>query len=291
MKKGFIQVSEIIKPILDRCIVNSNVLYIPSEFANLDRSIYLQLDKILKAMGGTWNRKLKGHEFNIWDNVQEILDNVIISGAVLDKKIHYQQFFTPKNIAKEMAKIAFEVINAREQSVPGYKGDIETNGLKILEPSAGQGALVDTILDYKDQYPNMVVVVVDIDEKNVDILNSLYADEPVASVAMNFLEMQSVDKDDLFDIIIANPPFAGQADVDHVNHMLKFLKPGGVLITIMAAGFIFRTNKKVSDLKAILSSKTYEEFEVTEIHEGTFQESGTMVKSVLLKVVKDPFEE
>jgi 16S rRNA G1207 methylase RsmC len=33
-----------------------------------------------------------------------------------------------------------------------------------------------------------------------------------------------------------NPPFARQADIHHVNHALKFLKPDGLLVSVMSAG-------------------------------------------------------
>lgn len=48
----------------------------------------------------------------------------------------------------------------------------------------------------------------------------------------NFLEKEL---DQAFDRVVMNPPFVGRHYVKHVRHALKFLKPGGVLVTILPA--------------------------------------------------------
>jgi 16S rRNA G1207 methylase RsmC len=39
-----------------------------------------------------------------------------------------------------------------------------------------------------------------------------------------------------FNAIVLNPPFSGAADIRHVRHALRFLKPGGRLVAIVAGG-------------------------------------------------------
>jgi 16S rRNA G1207 methylase RsmC len=53
-----------------------------------------------------------------------------------------------------------------------------------------------------------------------------------AVVTGNFLDM-SPSPD--FDRVVMNPPFAGRHYIKHVRHALKFLKPGGVLISVLPA--------------------------------------------------------
>lgn len=48
----------------------------------------------------------------------------------------------------------------------------------------------------------------------------------------NFLEQPA--KPD-FDVVVMNPPFYGRHYVKHVRHALKFLKPGGTLVSILPA--------------------------------------------------------
>lgn len=40
----------------------------------------------------------------------------------------------------------------------------------------------------------------------------------------------------LFDRVIMNPPFENGSDIKHIRHALSFLKPGGRLVAICAAG-------------------------------------------------------
>lgn len=76
-----------------------------------------------------------------------------------------------------------------------------------------------------------------------------------------------------------NPPFDRGRDVDHVTHALKFLKPGGRLVSIMAAGVEYRTDRKTSDFRA-----TVERFKgsIRDLPFGSFAESGTNVNTVIV---------
>src|SRR3546814_16038496 len=53
--------------------------------------------------------------------------------------------------------------------------------------------------------------------------------------AMDFLAL-TPDLIGSFDRIIMNPPFDRGRDIDHVNHAIEFLAPGGILVAIMSAG-------------------------------------------------------
>lgn len=48
----------------------------------------------------------------------------------------------------------------------------------------------------------------------------------------NFLEQPAREE---FDFVVMNPPFYGRHYVKHVNHAMKFLKPGGMLVTVLPA--------------------------------------------------------
>ncbi len=50
-----------------------------------------------------------------------------------------------------------------------------------------------------------------------------------------------------------NPPFSRQADIVHVTHAAKFLKPGGRLVTIMSAGVKFRDNTKTKTFRDLIT--------------------------------------
>lgn len=53
-----------------------------------------------------------------------------------------------------------------------------------------------------------------------------------AVVCTNFLEQPPAPE---FDAVVMNPPFYGRHYLKHVNHALRFLKPGGTLVSILPA--------------------------------------------------------
>jgi type I restriction-modification system DNA methylase subunit len=76
-----------------------------------------------------------------------------------------------------------------------------------------------------------------------------------------------------------NPPFAKQADIAHVTHAAKFLKPGGRLVSVMSASVTFRTDAKTEAFRGFINSKGAAH---EKLAGGAFKESGTMVNAVIV---------
>ena len=72
-----------------------------------------------------------------------------------------------------------------------------------------------------------------------------------------------------------------QADIHHVTHALKFLKPGGKLVSVMSASVIFRENKLTKEFRDLVESRGgfFEK-----LPDGSFKESGTMVRTVIVVI-------
>ena len=79
-----------------------------------------------------------------------------------------------------------------------------------------------------------------------------------------------------------NPPFSRQADIHHVNHAIKFLKPGGVLVSVMSAGVTFRTNRLTDDFRRMVIAHNGQ---IGALPAGAFKESGTMVNTEIARMV------
>lgn len=88
----------------------------------------------------------------------------------------------------------------------------------------------------------------------------------------------------LYDVIVMNPPFDRERDVDHVTHALKFLKPDGYLAAIMSAGVEFRETRKGTAFRALIK-RMKGQFE--DLPAGSFAEQGTNVNTVILRVYAD----
>jgi 16S rRNA G1207 methylase RsmC len=89
-------------------------------------------------------------------------------------------------------------------------------------------------------------------------------------------------KKPLYDRILMNPPFSKQQDIDHVLHAWKFLKPGGRLVAIMSGGTDYRTNKKAVAFQNLVAEHGH----IEPLPEGSFEESGTGVNTVLVVLDK-----
>ena len=193
-------------------LVNSNVdgdyLYLPPE--QLERNLYLRVNKVLESMDGKWNRKLKAHVFD--KSPLAALENIILTGEYTDAKHEYQFFETPKNIALQIIEMA----------------NIHNNET-ILEPSAGKGAIAKFI-------KGCDCIELNEDNKKYLIENNFHL------VWNDFLTFNRK-----YDVIIANPPFTAQQDITHVNHMLELANHK--VISIMSSSVLFRTNKKTVDFR------------------------------------------
>lgn len=229
---------------------DDNVAFLPP--GQLDRKLYVEVNKALVALGGKWNGRIRGHVFS--EDPEGPLTEVVNNGGFTDKKQELGFFQTPESIAQELANR----LNIRQ-------------GERVLEPSAGLGRIVDQLRKHTDQ-----LFCVEIDPKNVAALRA----KGYAAHQADFLSM---DISVPFDAIAMNPPFAKQADIDHVMHALKFLKPGGRLAAVMAAGVKFRTNRKSVHFRQIVEA--YDGV-INDLPSETFKAEGTGVSTVVVYLTK-----
>ncbi len=194
--------------VLGNSVVDNNKVYLPK--GQLERGLYLRVDKVLKAINGKWDRKEKAHVFT--ESPSDIIDEILLTGEYTDKKKEYQFFETPSEIANkliEMAKIGKE----------------ET----VLEPSAGKGAIA--------KYINGCDCI-ELNKENREYL----IENKYNLVWDNFLTFSKK-----YDVIIANPPFSKQQDITHVEHMISLVNRR--VVSIMSFGVLFRTNKKTINFR------------------------------------------
>jgi len=86
-----------------------------------------------------------------------------------------------------------------------------------------------------------------------------------------------------FDIIIMNPPFSNNQAPKHILHAWSMLKSGGVLGAIMPPNAETKEQKVYLELQdKVMVHKKWSQ----ELPEGTFKESGTMIKTMMFVAVK-----
>ncbi|MCA1776080.1 MAG: DUF4942 domain-containing protein [Loktanella sp.] len=100
--------------------------------------------------------------------------------------------------------------------------------ITILEPSCGDGAILDAIRRFADGNPQQKISVYAFECDAGRAAEARAKGYPVR--VCNFLETVPTPT---FDFVLMNPPFYGKHYQKHVEHARRFLKPAGVLYAIL----------------------------------------------------------
>lgn len=246
--------------VLQACTVEGNIVKLPG--AQLDRKLYLEVAKSLELIGGKWKGgKVAGFVFQ--EDPTELLAE-IAGGENRNLKKEYQFFATPEHVALIMADY-----------LPSFLLSDLRLGIKILEPSAGQGALVKAVFR---RFPFLKEIdCCELMEVNKKILLKI---EKVNFLGDDFLEL---DPRGEYDAVIANPPFAKNQDIDHIYHMYRMLRPGGRIVTLSSPSWEMKSNRKQKEFSDWLYPRLKE---IKTFPKGSFKESGTDIETKLLVIDK-----
>lgn len=148
-------------------------------------------------------------------------------------------------------------------------------GDRVLEPNAGTGALSKPALEKGglvtcvEVQPHLALQLQE-DPRYADVFN------------IDFLTL-TPDLIGRYNRILMNPPFDKGRDIDHVDHAIDFLEPGGILIAIMSAGTEFRSDSKATAFRTKIERYRGR---FHDLPAGSFAEVGTMVNTVVLTLRK-----
>ncbi|ENO99144.1 putative RNA methylase [Paucibacter oligotrophus] len=218
---------------------------------------YARIKALILAAGGVYSRN--GFQFGAAIDVKEVLTR-LRGGEKPNPKKARQAFFTPEDLAAETVAWAAE-----------YLGDLA--GKRMLEPSAGEGALAEPA-----RAAGAKVLTVENHGPSAQILRN----KGFEVVERDFLSLSLADIG-LFDVVIANPPFTKDQDIAHVIHMWRFLRPGGVLVSLTSPGWRTGRTKAQRNFRAFVDNIGAE---VEALPAGTFKAAGTNVSVLRLRAVK-----
>lgn len=247
------QISTDVQLVLEQATFTDRTLTLTGQ---LDRKLYTEVNKVLEAIGGKWNRSAKAHIFD--ENVGPMIDDILLTGEYHRIKQDLGQFDTPLELTERVIGIA----------------DISPD-MAVLEPSVGIGNLA-----LEACRAGAVVTGYEIDSKRLAAAVNRFGDysEKFHGILGDFLLIPPTP---IYDRVVMNPPFANQADIDHVFHATQFVRPGGSLTAIMSASILFRTNTKTRAFRdyVVLHSGT-----IVEVQSGAFAESGTNVATCIVNI-------
>lgn len=251
-------IPEEVLAVLRRSVCTSTTLTLPPD--KLDRKLYVDVNKVLEAAGGKWDRRTRSHVFE--RDPRDVLDLAVSTGKIVSKKTELQAFYTPAKLAMQMVALLPNWTPAKMRS------------LRVLEPSAGHGALLDPLVQQGVNVQN--VTCYDVDQDAVNVLNG----RGYRASCRDFLSVLDPALVCAFDLVVMNPPFTKGQAVAHVHHALRFPHVGGQLLAIMPPTWETARVRAAVALRDDLT-KSYD-WAVQPLPDGSFQEAGTNVKVVLL---------
>lgn len=239
---------------LSKCKIEGNILYLPP-ISDGALTNYSEVRMALLNAGA----KYKRNTFVFPNAAQPYIDR-LMGGDKENIKQEFQFFGTPNKLADKLVKMA----------------EIESNH-KILEPSAGQGAIIKAIQRVLPNHPVQWCELMDI---NQNVLFGLQNKQTF--ICPDFLEAPK-SLNGFFDRIIANPPFNKNQDIDHIEKMYGCLKKGGRLVSIASKSWNIGSQKKQVAFREWLDKVGAM---TEEIENGAFKESGTSVGGFIITIDK-----
>jgi 16S rRNA G1207 methylase RsmC len=197
--------------------------------------------------------------------------------AMIDARPQAQQESRQTKIEQLEAQI-------RLSNIPGYFptpeplvkmmlecADIE-DGMRILEPSAGSGAIADAV---KAAGFSSMLGVCEINYQLHDLL-ALKGHFVIGRDCLEDVQAQ-------YHRILMNPPFEKNQDIAHVRAMYDHLTDDGVLVAILSPHFEYAQDRASVDFRAWLDEVGANWMEIPA---GAFKQSGTQVATRLMIIDK-----
>lgn len=244
------KIQEDVLAVLAASTFDGNAMALPP--GELSRELYLRVAKVIEAAGGKWKRQRYAHIFP--GDAADAIEPVILTGEVISAKQEFGAFFSPPAVVDRVMAIA------------GIMPD-----MLVLEPNAGEGALAIAA-----SRAGARVTCVDILSKHTERLDELNRFDRV--ICGDFLRQELAP---VYHRVVMNPSFAKQADIAHVMHAAKFLRPGGRLVSVMSASVQFRANRLTAEFRDFLLSRVSS---IERLPEDSFKVSGTGVNACIVSL-------
>ncbi len=242
---------------LSKCRIEGNTLFLP-DIKEGPLANYNEVRTSLLNAGA----KYKRNTFVFPGDAQPYIDR-LMGGEKVNIKKEFQFFGTPAKLADRLVALA----------------QLKTRHM-VLEPSAGQGAIIDAIK--RVSHPIASVDYWELMPENRTILSEKY---PLANMqGHDFLSKQENGRpSQKYDRIIANPPFSKNQDIDHIMKMWDCLADGGRIVTIASKHWQYSNNKKETAFREWIDKVGAQ---VWDIDAGEFKESGTSIATVIIVINK-----
>ncbi|MFI8091509.1 class I SAM-dependent methyltransferase [Streptomyces sp. NPDC086080] len=216
--------------------------------------LYRRVNEVLEAVGGRWTKTEGAHLFPV--DAAEALASVLTTGEVVtlgEKRTQAQYFPTPDPVVGRLIALA----------------DLEP-GMTVLEPSAGSGAIATAAVARG--------AIVDCIERDPGYATDL-SDRHVAR-RVQVADFLTIPANPGYDRVLMNPPFTRGTDMAHVTYALRFLKPDGLLVSVMSWAVAEQTGSTTAFRKLVEQRAGL----VEALPARAFSQSGTTIDTVLVTI-------
>lgn len=235
-------------------VTNSNAHYMfDSHLEKINESgLFDEFLEIVSLIGGK-HFKLRNHNCFIfdYDDLKSVVDEIIISGLVDDKKT-YQQYYTNE----KLSKIAHNLL------IKDTQAD-QLNTKRYIEPSCGTGNLLKLL-------PKENTTGVELSKVN-SALCTAYGYSVVNDDFITYASSTS----DKFDMALMNPPFTQNQAYNHTMATYTLLNDNGRLVAILP-----------SSLRGKFNDLLNENVSIDETDDFSSQFDGTNVTVFILTLQK-----
>lgn len=240
--------------------------------SQLDRKIYVQVAKVIEAIGGKWTRATQAFLFDSNVDAGGLISGLIAvdfdeTQIIADADLGF--FRTPYNVAQFL--------------IPPEPADGD-GGVTVLEPSAGEGDLVGALLK---NLPRAEVIACEYHEGRRATLIKKYDsdgfyDRCHVLKVRDFFQVDSSMLPAKFHIAM-NPPFAKTRLMkkdcyDHFRHAWDLLPVGCTISCVFPVSVLTNTRGAPKLMREFLSDK---HGDFIELEDGAFRPSGTNVRAVI----------
>ena len=253
------------------CTVEGYIVKLPP----IDQQLldYKSMRVALLNAGGVY----KKNTFVFTSDAQSFIDR-LCTGQNVNIKKQYQFYATQPEQASRLVELS----------------GIEYMEEKILEPSAGQGALIEAM---NEQHPfnSFDVGYCELMPENTQVLKGKKLGKYLGE---NFLELGE-EHHNQYHRVIANPPFSRGQDIEHIRKMYDCCKAKGSVACIMSTGWTFNGSSKqkafrawlgwsegVTDFVRINEQGKAENVHFETIDSDAFKKSGASASSCIVVIHK-----
>lgn len=251
-------ISPEVRAVLERAHFADGVLRLP---AQLDRALYVAVNKALEALGGKWNRGAGGHRF-AGDAATKLA--AMLSSGVVPPKNPDAFFPTPREVVAEMFALAeMDALTAFDRPT-------------LLEPSAGEGAIA---IEARRMFPHYLTHCVEVNQERARHLSNSGLQHVWNT---DFLTWDADGQE--YDRIVMNPPFNVDGDavawLTHIVRALELLHPDGILVSVVPSGYLYRDDRRHRAFRDGIADTS----EYRPLDDKSFASSGTGVNAGLLRI-------